>query len=177
MRRINSVRSQSVATTSSLSLVLLLLTLLPSFAFSAERSGASPANSAYVYVGWVNGSTDFISVFAVAGDGSAQPVPDSPFNLPSNGLVTARGFVFGEDGQNIATYTLGSNGELQQTSEVNALSHCVGCQDQIVYALNPDRAGQALNTVISCGSCNSEVLPWSIAANGQLSYIGSTGLP
>lgn len=176
MRRINSVKCQ-VVTPSSITLVLLSLALLPATAFAAGRGGASPANSAYVYVGWVNGSTDFISGFAVAGDGSAQPVPDSPFNLPSNGLVTARSFVFGDDGQNIATYTLGSNGGLQQTSEVNALSHCVGCQGQIIYALNPDRAGQTLNTAISCGSCNSEVLPWSIGSNGQLTYIGSTGLP
>ncbi|MFZ0708314.1 MAG: hypothetical protein WAM71_22120, partial [Candidatus Korobacteraceae bacterium] len=43
--------------------------------------------------------------------------------------------------------------------------------DQYVSAMNLDRTGQTLNTVDTCGSCNSEVLTWSVGSNGELSYL------
>ena len=172
MRRIDSASRSTIPF--CVTLALLFTAFTSAATFGADGNGA---NSAYVYIGSFNGSNDSISGFAVASDGSAQSVPGSPFNLPSLSLVTAKNYLFGEDTQNIATYSPDANGTLRQTSIVNALSHCVGCRGQIIYALNPDRAGQTINAVISCGSCNSEVLPWSIGANGQLSFISGPTLP
>ena len=150
----------------------VLLFLLTSLTFAAD-------NSAYVYVGsYINQhGTDpygYIIGYAVAADGSAQPITGSPFNGPVFNLVAVRNYLYADDGQNIATYNVAPGGVLTQTSLVNdVFVPYTGS----IFALNPDRAGQTLNTVIGSGSYDNYILPWSIAADGQLSYIGSPTMP
>lgn len=163
--------------------LLLPLLLLPAVSFAADNHGAAPSTSAYVYVGSsLNQNPNinyggYITGFAVAADGSAQPIAGSPFSGPSLGLATAQSYVFGDDGQNIASYAIASDGALREISSVNDLAYIPDPGDQIIYQLNPDRAGQTLNTVVSCNSCNSEIAPWAIASDGHLSYIGGISLP
>lgn len=143
---------------------------------------SSPAASAYVYVGWYlvqwPNLSDYISGYSVASDGSLQPLTGFPVSGPSFGLVSVRNFVFGfNTGNYLATYTRGANGSLSQTSIVNENQYAPQDYGMGIYALNPDRAGLALNTVLSCGSCNSYVLPFAIGSNGQLSYVGGAQPP
>ena len=176
MRRMVCTNSQ-LSSSKLLACLALSVLALPVFCYASDRNNPAPANSAYVYVGWLSGSTDYISGFAVASDGSAQPVSGSPFNLPSWSLVASGSHLFGDDLQNIASYNVLSDGSLQETSVVNGLAYIPDPGGQAVYALNLDRTGQTLNAVDSCGSCNSEVLPWSISAGGELSYIGGATMP
>jgi hypothetical protein len=84
-----------------------------------------------------------------------------------------RNFVFGDDGRHIATYTRGSDGSLTQTSIVDDYRYAQYPYEMSIYALNPDRSGQTLTTVLSCGSCNSYTIPLNIESDGQLSFDGS----
>jgi len=155
----------------------LSLLALPVLAHAANRSAVAPSGSTYVYVGSYDGSAYTISGFSVAADGSAQSVPGSPFSLPGMGLISSGNHLFADDQQNIFSYSVGSNGALTTTSEVNGLAYIQDPGDQHVSALNIDRTGRTLNSVDTCGSCNSEVLPWMVGSDGQLSYIGGPTLP
>ncbi len=157
-------------------LLLAILVVLPAFCYAAD-----PANSAYVYVGWFDTPSSttaqyHITGFVVAADGSTQTISGSPYLGPSRDLTAVSNHLFGDDGRYIQTYNVAANGSLTATSRVNDLPGNLGGSWEI-YALNPDRAGEALNTVVSCGSCNSFVFPWAIGAQGQLSYVGGPGLP
>ena len=175
MRHIDFAKSQSVAFRFFTSIVLCSL-MTATFGYAADRSNLASAASAYVYIGSLNGSADSITGLAVAADGSVRPVPGSPFNLPSISLIASGNHLFGEDMQNIASYSVGSNGTLSETSVVNGLAYIQDPGGQYVSALNIDRAGQVLNSVDTCGSCNSEILPWVIGSDGQLSYMSSPTL-
>ena len=183
MCRIDSAKSHRFASTLSITLLTVLSLLLPAVCLAAENNGAAPATSAYVYVGCcvtLSRNTNYdgqIAGFAVASDGSAQPVPGSPFRGAAIDPVAVRNFLFADDFHNVVTYTISANGALAPTSSVNPVAKIPDNYEQDVYALNPDRAGQAINIVVSCGSCNSEVLPYTIGGNGQLTYIGGPGLP
>jgi len=135
----------------------------------------TPATSAYVYVGWYLGQwlnfSDYISGYSVASDGSLQPLTGFPVSGPSGGLVSIRNFVFGDDvGNDIATYTRSPDGSLRETSMVNENQYAPQDYDMGIYALNPDRSGQTLTTVLSCGSCDSYIIPLTVESNGQLSF-------
>src|ERR1700679_452019 len=70
------------------------------YAVSAARATSS-GSSAYAYVG--SGSTigsGYIDGFAIAADGSAQPVSGSPYSGASNSVVGATNHVFATDGTN-----------------------------------------------------------------------------
>jgi hypothetical protein len=183
MRRIDPAPCCSLPSKTFLSLLIMIAFALPVSCFAADNQGPAPATSAYVYVGCcthLTQNTNYvgeIAGFGVAADGSAQAVPGSPFAGASLNPVAVRSFIFADDFQDVVTYAVGTNGSLQQTSWVNALDKVPDNYEQQIYALNPDRAGQTVNVVVSCGSCNSEVLPYTISANGQLIYIGGPGLP
>jgi len=164
--------------------IFKLFVVLGSLLLPVLCHAAAPANSAYVYVGWYNRPNAnqtiayHITAFSVAADGTAQSVPGSPFHGPSHNLAMASSHLFGDDGRYIQSYGVAANGSLTATSRVDDFAYIPGGGDYwAVYALNPDRAGQTLNTVVSCGSCNSYVFPWAVGADGQLSHIASSGLP
>ncbi len=175
MRHVGFGNSQSVVFRGFTNVVLCLL-VTATFGYAADRSNLAAGASAYVYVGSTNGSTDSITGFAVAADGSVQAIPGSPFNLPSFSLIASGNHLFGDDTQNIASYSVGSNGALSETSVVNGLSYIQDPGGQYVSALNIDRTGRVLNSVDTCNSCNSEVLPWMIGSDGQLSYMSNPTL-
>ncbi len=158
--------------TGRLSIILLLAALLlPALCYAA------PANSSYLYVGWYLGQwpnfSDYVSGYSVSADGSLTPLSGFPISGYSFGLTSVRNFVIGDDGLNhIVSYDRASDGSLRQISVVDEYQYAPQGRGMGVYALNPDRAGQVLNTVISCGSCNSYVLPWAIGNDGTLSFVG-----
>ena len=171
MRRVPLVSSRY-------SFVLFTLLAFIALPASAANQNVAPTNSTYLYVGSYIGqypnTHEYISGYTVAADGSLQPLSGVPVAGPSFGLLAVRGFVFGNDGHDIQTYTRGSGGSLTPTSRVDEYTYAPQSSDMGIYALNPDRSGQTLTTVLSCSSCDSYVLPWSIGSNGQLNYIGGT---
>jgi hypothetical protein len=149
MRHSDFANLQSVAFRLFSSVVLCFL-MTATFGYAADRSNLAAVASAYVYVGSLNGSADSITGFAVAADGSVQPIPGSPFSLPSFSLIASGNHLFGEDMKNIASYSVGSNGTLSETSVVNGLAYIQDPGGQYVSALNVDRTGRVLNSVDTC---------------------------
>ncbi|HUI83723.1 MAG TPA: hypothetical protein VL240_05840 [Candidatus Binatia bacterium] len=169
MRRFGSVTSNFTARKFT-GLMIAALLLLPALCYAAPTS-------AYMYVGWYLGQwpnfAEYVSGYAVAADGSIQPLPGFPVGGPSFGLVAVRNFIIGDDGlHHVTSYTRGSDGSLRETSTVDEYQYAPQGEGMNMYALNPDRAGQVLNTVISCGSCNSYILSFAIGSDGQLSFVG-----
>jgi hypothetical protein len=180
-------RQQTRSRRAPLILRLVFLISLPLFdgicvaasSNSTDQATSAPSAAAYAYVGsYVNlGSANgYLTGFAVASDGSTQPIPGSPFSGPSFLLTRASSYLFATDGpfggNSIVTYTRASDGSLKATSVVREPTNLPWSGGMYINALNPDRSGQTLNTVITCGSCNSYILPWTIGTGGQLSYIG-----
>ncbi len=159
------------ATVNFTCLTLASVLLLPGVCYAA-----SPANSAYLYVGWYVGQwpnlTDYIAGYSVAANGSIQPLSGFPMTSPSFGLTPVRNFIFGDDGRYIATYTRASDGSLTETSITDDYRYAQYPYGMAIYALNPDRSGQTLTTVLSCGSCDSYTIPLTIESGGQLVFQG-----
>ena len=143
-----------------------------------ELSAQAPATSTYAYVGSYSGQNrdasggGYITGFAIASDGSAQPLSGSPFNGASYSLASASNYLFASDGRYIVTYTRAADGSLQQTSTVDGLAHNQSAGDMEVFSLNPDRSGQTLYDSVVCSSCNNYFDQWVIGSAGQLTYLG-----
>ncbi|MGO9515934.1 MAG: hypothetical protein ACLPND_02715 [Candidatus Korobacteraceae bacterium] len=176
MRRTSHAKSPLLVATCFVFVVLISFVMLQGVTRPAEANTAALAPT-YVYVGsslnhnWGINYDGYVTGFAVAADGSAQVISGSPFKGPSYNLVSIGDYLFGDDGRDIVTYTRAANGSLKATSMVNDLALITDPGDQFIYALNPDRSGQTFNSVVSCGSCNSEILTWAIGADGKLTYV------
>lgn len=140
---------------------------------TAADSGSG--SSTFVYVGTSSQSGSTMSGFSVAQNGSAQPVPGSPFTVnASQSTVAAPGFLFATNGQAIDTYAVAASGAINQTSSANGLVGAPAGMSVDVLAL--DRTDQSLYASIVCSSCNNFYSGWSVNQSGQLSY-ESNGSP
>ena len=156
--------------------VLLVTVLFNLGALAQVEANSQPV--AYAYVGSsVAAQQDYsqgiITGFAVAADGSAQAIRGRVTGGIS-GLTSAAGFVFGvgQLGTTVTTYTPQSDGSLRATSAVNVIQNYLQGQDEYIGNLNPDRTGRFLN--VGAVWPNSDFVPFAIAANGSLSYLGTT---
>jgi len=144
----------------------------------------NPGAAAYVYVGsYALGNADgrqLISGFAVAADGSAQPVPGSPMTGGSI-LVPTPKYLFGTDEHYIYTYTRQSDGSLLQTSSVDGTQYNLypwGRDGSFVAGLRLDNTGQSMYTFEwFYDGPNNAILNWTVSAGGELSYLSDDGLP
>ncbi len=170
----------TIPITKSLACFLLIAVAgLPMICQAADNNPSNPSPVAYVYTGSSIKHGQFyynyLTGFAIAADGSAQALTGFPLNGDVGLLTAAAGHVFavGDWGREVVTYTVASDGSLAQTSSLNVASY-LGPYGyyQGVYALNPDREGHFFNIVMSCGSCNSEILPFRIGSDGKLSLSG-----
>jgi len=130
---------------------------------------------AYAYVGSAVASqpdptSGMITTFVVAADGSAQPTSRTFGGIGS--LTAASGFVFaaGNLGTTVNTYTPQADGKLRATSAVNVIQQYLQGEDEYIANLNPDRTGKFLN--IGAVWPNSDFVPFAIASDGTLSYLG-----
>src|SRR3954464_13313930 len=114
-------------------------------------SGNSQAAVAYSYIGTSGRSTAGIYGFSIAPDGTATSVPASPAAGPSSYVVTNSAFLFGSDTENIATYTRGNDGSLQQSSITYAVLSNAS-EPWAVQALSLDHSGQTLYAMENAGS-------------------------
>lgn len=165
MRRLNSSPSLSIAGSIFLAIILAMLAGIP---FAAAVDSAS---AGYVYVASeTSGTYNNIAGFAVAQDGSAQPVPGSPYQQPGLSLVSHAGYLFGSDGANIITYARGNDGSLHKLSSINGAQHCVwsGCA---TLGLQMDNTGKDMYTFqYYYDGANNAILGWKVSPNGDLTY-------
>lgn len=155
--------------------VLLVTVLFSLGALAQVTSGSQPV--AYAYLGsggpaQPDSSAGVITSFAVAADGSAQPIAHTFGGISA--LTAASGFVFGvgKSGTTVQTYTQQADGSLRMTSSVNVIQNYLEGQDEYIANLNPDRTGKVLN--VGAVWPNSDFVPFAIASNGTLSYLGTT---
>ncbi len=169
MRHIPGNASRSL----SLASLILIVAAFPALAFGAVIGSDQPGTSAYVYVGsFPSPSTGQIFGYAVAQDGSAQPVPDSPFSGPAWSLVGTGNHVFATDQKNVATYTADSSGSLTETSSVDGTRYDPDQQSAFVWSLSLPLDGRNLYTDNwFFDGANNEYEQWTAGANGQLTYL------
>lgn len=135
--------------------------------------------SAYAYVGSPGNAGDgSIYEFAVAPNGSATPVAGSPLSGADGSIVGGGNYVFGTDGKNIVTYTIGSGGSLSQTSSVDGTAYDQDQQSATVQSLSlpPDRRDLYTDNWFVDGA-NNAYESWKAGSSGALSYLASSGLP
>lgn len=159
----------------SLFLFLSLVTLLNLVSSAQVRANSQPVT--YAYVGSAgaaqpDSTTGMITAFAVAADGSAQSISRTFGGIGA--LTAASGFIFGigGSGTTVNTYTPQADGSLRVTSAVNVIQNYLQGEDEYVANLNPDRSGK----ILSIGAVwpNSDFVPFAIASDGMLSFLGTT---
>lgn len=161
-------------------LAITFVATLPSIAFAAAPSETSASGaSAYAYVGWSPSSgSGYISGFVIAPDGSAQSVSGSPLSGASQSVVGSPNYLFATDGANIVTYTVGTDGSLDQISSVNGKAYDLdrGSSGVGGLSLSPDYRSLYTDEIYWDGA-NNVYLTWKAGSNGQLSYQAGPGLP
>jgi hypothetical protein len=110
----------------------LLLATLGTGAFAQVSSPAAPITStkspvAYVYVSSSPSSgANQINAYSAASSGALTPVAGSPFNLGSEGvsqMAVNSKYLFGSADPDIYTFSIASDGALQQVSVINATKY------------------------------------------------------
>jgi hypothetical protein len=143
----------------------------------AAADRGSQGTSAYAYVGSPGYAGDgSIFGFAVAPDGSAQPVPGSPLSGADGSLVGTGSYLFATDGKYIVTYTPATDGSLTQTSSADGTAYDQDPQHSSVQSLSLPPDGRNLYTDNwYVDGANNAYESWTVASSGQLSYLPSPG--
>jgi hypothetical protein len=179
MRPIGLLAARSEALSKIFAIAFSAL-MLSSSVYAATPSEANAAGvSAYAYVGSSPATgSGYISGFAIAADGSAKAVPGSPYSGASSSVVGSPNYIFATDGTNIATYTVGTDGSLAQTSSINGRAYDLDPASSGVggLSLSPDNRTLYTDEWYWDGA-NNVYLTWKAGSNGQLSYQAAPGLP
>lgn len=171
--------------------VLVLATLgtvafaqVPSFAQVSSNSAASSKSSspaAYVYVSSSpSGDSNQINAYTAASNGTLTPVAGSPFNLGSEKIaamaVTGK-YLFGAaDNKDIYSFSIASDGALQQLSVINASSYNPGDSGGPSY-LFLDHTGATLydDDFYAYGTGDNAYQAFSVdQSTGQLNFLQLT---
>ncbi len=149
------------------------------WSFSTACSGGNGgAASTFVYAG---GATN-IAGFKIAADGSATPVPGSPFALAGGSLAASPNgnFLFGS-GQGIFTYSVAANGSLSAASSTTQIPPDPVTGSKVPPGtgagwLATDRTGATLYGGEANGSPSTGdqwMSEYAIGSNGSLSLLGA----
>jgi hypothetical protein len=137
---------------------------------------ASPV--AYVYV---SGQTSILA-FAASSNGKLTPVPGSPFPGSLSHMSVNKTYLFGagDNGKDIYTFAIASNGALHQVSETNAQKYNpYGCGS--IGPTQIDYSGATLYNQVNAGDCEDVqfIQAFKIENNGELQFIGNaiSGIP
>ena len=124
--------------------IRILVTLLLICVSTSFAQTTSSPTVAFVYLGDRGGHR--ITAFSLQANGSAHPVPGSPFtdaalssSFPSTSLAASTNFVFASDSEHIATFRRSSNGALTFASVVDATA-----SGDIIETLTLDRSASNL---------------------------------
>ena len=90
-------------------------------------AGSAQGTFAFVYVlSNPSGSNFAINAFSANSNGQLTPVPGSPFAANVQTIAANRNYLFGTDGENIYSFSIGSNGALTRISSINAVQFTPG---------------------------------------------------
>ena len=139
----------------------------------AQLASTPGSPVAYVYVSSSPSNNYEISAFAVAHNGKLTAVSGSPFAAKVQAMAVNRKYLFGTDGVYIYSFSVASDGSLQNVGSINAQKYnghkCGG-----PYALFLDHTGRNLYDEDFYGdSCaNNTYQSFSInGATGELTYV------
>jgi hypothetical protein len=95
---------------------------------SSQNGNMTPSTSsaAYVYVSSSSSGTNRIYAYNAAASGALTPVAGSPFSLGGEAvsqMAVNNKYLFGSDYTNIYSFSIASNGALQQVSIINASNY------------------------------------------------------
>lgn len=155
--------------------VLVSSQVMPSQTDASEQAAAASSPVAFVYVSAQKGSDYQVSGYSAASNGELTPISNSPFPANANYLTLNGKYLFGSNGIDIYSFSIGSDGALTQVASVNARSYnedeCGGPENLFV-----DRTGTTLYDPDLLGNicANNAYQAFSIDnSTGGLTYLGS----
>ncbi len=156
-------------------IVCLMLTLCVAIAFGQVVSTNSPV--AFIYVSSSPSNKNYeINGFAAETNGKLTPVSGSPFPANVQGMAVNGKFLFGTNGVYIYTFSIASDGVIEQVDAINAQKFNGGrCGGPTSLFL--DHTGTTLYDVDYYGDAcaNNTYQSFGIdRATGELSYLGAS---
>lgn len=143
---------------------------------ASVHAPTGPSPIAFVYVSNSLGANNYeINAFAVAANGKLTPVTGSPFAAHVQNMAVNGKYLFGTDGVYIYSFSIASDGALQETASINAQQLNGGCGGPLALFL--DHTGATLYDEDYDGNecANTSYQSFSIdQSTGQLSYLGMT---
>ena len=114
----------------------------------------------------------------MAADGSATPVPGSPFTGANGSLATNGKFMIATDGTNIVSFAIRADGALAQVSTIDGTAHNDTPIGSGVGALSLDRGGGTIyaGEINFQGADNNAIAIFKLAPNGVLSFIANSAI-
>jgi hypothetical protein len=139
------------------------------------QSSKSSSPIAYVYVS----RPTHVDGFAASSNGKLTPVPGSPFsNIALSHMSVTKKFLFGasDDGADIYSYSIASDGALKEVSVIN--THNYPPEGNECYGVGPtqvDFTGSTLyNDDYNCDGDSSFIQAYKIESNGSLQFLANT---
>jgi 6-phosphogluconolactonase (cycloisomerase 2 family) len=140
------------------------------------QSSKSSSPIAYVYVS----RPTHVDGFAASSNGKLTPVPGSPFsNIALSHMSVTKKFLFGasDDGADIYSYSIASDGALKEVSVIN--THNYPPEGNECYGVGPtqvDFTGSTLyNDDYNCDGDSSFIQAYKIESNGSLQFLAKHG--
>jgi len=140
----------------------------------ALGAGSAQGTFAFVYVlSNPSGNNFAINAFSANSNGQLTPVPGSPLAANVQTIAANRNYLFGTDGENIYSFSIGSNGALTRISSINGLQFNPHGGLSNLFL---DRTGATLYSVhFLIDGANDGYESYSVApSTGALSYLGAT---
>jgi hypothetical protein len=156
---------------------LLATTLAqPSTAQTSESTAKTSSPIAYVYVS----RPTHVDAFAASASGKLTPVKGSPFsNIALSHMSVTKKFLFGasDDGEDIYTYSIASDGALKEVSKINSFKYAnnAGADCGPVGPTKVDSKGATLYNFEADCQDSTWVQSYKIEENGDLQYLGRDG--
>jgi hypothetical protein len=143
----------------------------------APQTSVDTSPIAFVYVSSSPSNNTYqINGYAVASDGKLTVVPGSPFSADVQDLIAGSKYLFGTNGVDIDSFSIGNDGDIAEVSSINAQElnqgDCGGPFDMFL-----DRTGSTLYDMDYIGNicANNPYQSFSVDnASGALTYIGVT---
>jgi hypothetical protein len=160
--------------------LVLLLCAEATFAQVATTSSTSTSTTidtsrpvAWLYVS----SKHYIHAYKVWANGSLTSITGSPFPYVGIGSMSVtKQFLFGDEGSNVDTFAIASNGSLSKISSINAMSYeSNGCLQGGAGNLVDFSQITLYRRVCSYGYDTNQYLSFHIQSSGSLQFLGGSG--
>ena len=143
---------------------------------TSSQATSSTAPVAYVYVG----KALHLAAYAVASNGKLTQLPGSPFpNIYLQHESVNKKYLFGEDddGNDIDTYSVASNGSVKKVTSIDASKYAPsGSTCETAGTSQLDYTGSTLYnfSYYNCNGDDTYIQSFKIESDGALQYLGRT---